>query len=1132
MKHRLLISTLTTLLLIVWQSTSAQEEEESADDEIFELSPFVVSEGETTGYYASTTLAGTRIKTNLRDVASSVQVVTKEFMEDVGATDLNTLLQYTTSTETAGIQGNFVGVQTPEQEQTSSGSARVNFESTHRVRGLGAPERTRAFFRTDIPFDIYNSERIDINRGANSFLFGLGSSAGIVNADLKKAMFVDKGEVRFRIGSGGENPSVRGTLDYNKVLVEDKLALRFAGLVDRKEYRQKPTYKDDERFYATATYRPLKDTTIRAHFESGDIDGNPPDVLLPAQNLSTFLDVPDVFPELQELERLSVNVVDNVKNHNHPEGEYRPLNWEQDTKFAIRNLQSNVFSYGLVYDGTGTDGGPGYARLNGFIGRDLGYPNEFYGLTKENFAWISYLKHGNYDEFMGPGHIQQGFTNLDNLDFTKYNLGGANDYIRRHFNNANITLEQILLNGNAGIEVAFDKQEYNTDSYVAFSSYAENVFFDINEVLLHPDENGNQIPNPNYGRPAIMTQAWRTVSESEQEVARLSAFIKHDFRDQADGWLGRVLGRHRVSFLADREQVDEKDVGLKVASYGDPELGEITYHPDADRSDKYARSAFRFIYVGPPQLEAFSDPDFTMSDFEINPVQENLHLPDGFSMPVTYYDKDAAQWNVGTLEPRWAPTDSHSLLDQTVTSYALNTQSHLLDDLLVVNLGWRNDEVETYKRSNDAPLSPEGDRLVDPANFNLNGVEGETIDFNTFGYGFVLNVPRNQLSLPDWFDMSFHYSNSDNFQPRSGLTDYMGNSLPLPSGVSEDYGFTFYLFDSKLVARANWFNGSMLNTGPNSYWRTTSRVSTSMLGALGGLYHGISEVDADGDGILDAEYQDDAAYSQERLALAYEALDFLDPRIPEEMKEVFEFRQNDDGSYSTTWAGSDVTDVHDNETEGFEFEMVWNPTRQLRISFNASRYETSLSNVAPRLSELVDDIVIPYIENYGELGMWDPVSVDVASAGWELNNRVVELLTLRSQEGMPTLEQSKWNWGLVTNYKLRREILGGYFSFGAAARWQDSYAIGYELLETETGIRYSDVTRPYYGEDEFNLDIWFNFYRRLSKDTELMFRLQVKNVNNWDNDALSVVRAQPDGSPARVRFNPPREIYLTTTFRF
>jgi len=230
------------------------------DEPAVQLSPFVVSTTESQGYYASSSLAGTRIKTDLRDIASSIQVVTREFMDDVGAVNANTLLQYTTSTETAGIQGNFAGTIARTADQTTTGDSRQNPEASNRVRGLGSPDQTRGYFKTDIPFDGYNTQRVDINRGANSFLFGLGSPAGLINTSLTLAEFKNSHEVVTRVGSGGNRPSYRGSFNFNRELIDNQLALRVAGLVDRTQYRQEPTFRDDDRGYAAVTYRPFKNT--------------------------------------------------------------------------------------------------------------------------------------------------------------------------------------------------------------------------------------------------------------------------------------------------------------------------------------------------------------------------------------------------------------------------------------------------------------------------------------------------------------------------------------------------------------------------------------------------------------------------------------------------------------------------------------------------------------------------------------------------------------------------------------------------------------------------------------------------------------------------------------------------------
>ena len=82
---------------------------EAKKDDPIELSPFVITSTQDTGYQATTTLAGTRLNTNLKDVGAAVSVYTAEFLADIHVTRLEDILTYTTSTEGGGQNGNFAG---------------------------------------------------------------------------------------------------------------------------------------------------------------------------------------------------------------------------------------------------------------------------------------------------------------------------------------------------------------------------------------------------------------------------------------------------------------------------------------------------------------------------------------------------------------------------------------------------------------------------------------------------------------------------------------------------------------------------------------------------------------------------------------------------------------------------------------------------------------------------------------------------------------------------------------------------------------------------------------------------------------------------------------------------------------
>jgi outer membrane receptor protein involved in Fe transport len=278
-------------LLAPFIATYAQDAEDD-DESIFELSPFTIQEDEAIGYQALSTLAGTRIKTDLRDLGAGIQVMTQEFLEDTGATDAATLLAYGLNTEILGEQGNYSG--------HGLGDTRVQRAQPHlganRIRGLTSATVTRDFFQTEMPFDAYNTTSVTINRGPNAILFGTGNPAGIINNATKQASLAKEfGQVGIRLG---ERSSYRFTGDYNMVLIEDTLALRFNYLNEDYNFHQEPSFKNDKRYSVALTAilaenegsNFLGRTILRANWEDGRIKSSPVRTIPPKDEISDWFD--------------------------------------------------------------------------------------------------------------------------------------------------------------------------------------------------------------------------------------------------------------------------------------------------------------------------------------------------------------------------------------------------------------------------------------------------------------------------------------------------------------------------------------------------------------------------------------------------------------------------------------------------------------------------------------------------------------------------------------------------------------------------------------------------------------------------------------------------------------------------
>jgi outer membrane receptor protein involved in Fe transport len=268
-------------------ATPAAENASGSSDDVVYLSPFEVTSEGSIGYQSKDTLAGTRLRTDLKDVANAVQVINSKFLQDTGATNTKSLLIYTTNTEVGGVGGNFANVGSNNNPQDETG--RVAPQTNTRVRGLSSADNTRDFYLTNTPWDSYNVDHVDIQRGANSMLFGIGSPSGIVNTSTQGAKMFNEGTVEARVGSYG---SVRGSVNVNRVLIDGQLAVRVAALYSDDKYSQKPAFAKDARIYGAVRYDPKwakigsSRLSIKMNFENGKVDANRPRTTPPGDYIS------------------------------------------------------------------------------------------------------------------------------------------------------------------------------------------------------------------------------------------------------------------------------------------------------------------------------------------------------------------------------------------------------------------------------------------------------------------------------------------------------------------------------------------------------------------------------------------------------------------------------------------------------------------------------------------------------------------------------------------------------------------------------------------------------------------------------------------------------------------------------
>ena len=223
--------------------TAAKPGKAAPEETVIELSPFEVTADQNEGYVASSSLAGSRLNTALRDISSPIQAITPQFLQDTGVTKVQDLLLYTTNTEAAGENGNFYGASGGDAAYARDQQLRPQNQT--RIRGLFGADLTRDFWQTNVPLDSYNVQGVEIQRGPNSMLYGLGSPAGIINYTLKTPLMSNNkylAEIRF-----DSEGSLRGSVDLNQVVKPGVLAIRVNALDEDHEYHQDGKYEKNRR---------------------------------------------------------------------------------------------------------------------------------------------------------------------------------------------------------------------------------------------------------------------------------------------------------------------------------------------------------------------------------------------------------------------------------------------------------------------------------------------------------------------------------------------------------------------------------------------------------------------------------------------------------------------------------------------------------------------------------------------------------------------------------------------------------------------------------------------------------------------------------------------------------------------
>ena len=219
-----------------------------------ELSPFVINAADDTGYTATETLSGTRLRMAAKDVASAMTIVTTEFMNDIGALNFNDVVNFMPSTSSYATNEN----------DTNGNGNRTGTPFV--VRGYRSDSLSTNFFSSFTPADSYNASRLTFTRGPNSILFGIGNPGGALDVTTNKAALDQRfARLDLRVDSFD---GYRAALDANVPIVAHRAALRLDLLHDDRGNNIKPSKNRRDSAYGALTFQPVKNGTLFTEIES------------------------------------------------------------------------------------------------------------------------------------------------------------------------------------------------------------------------------------------------------------------------------------------------------------------------------------------------------------------------------------------------------------------------------------------------------------------------------------------------------------------------------------------------------------------------------------------------------------------------------------------------------------------------------------------------------------------------------------------------------------------------------------------------------------------------------------------------------------------------------------------------
>jgi outer membrane receptor protein involved in Fe transport len=1049
-------------------------QKQNAEGETVVLSPFEVTV-DNRGYYGANTTAGTRLNSSLDDLASATTIVTKQQMADFALLDINDIFAYEVGTEGSAT---FTDAEL-DRNGSPVDNTSTNPAAANRVRGVGAANISFGNFASNglVPVDPSNIDGVEISRGPNSSIFGLGNVSGTVNLQPASAHLTrDRSSLAFRADSYG---GYRSSLDLNRVLRKGTLALRGSAVLQHDGFVREPSGVDSVRLNGMLRFQPFRKTSLTASYSKYRSYGTLVNQTMPRETITAWRAAgsPTWDPVTATAKKNGVAV---------PGGPWTTTSLPPYFSNAQFLSLSTIF---VQPDGHVSWWGP--SRTTSSATTPV-TPNQNVFLVNTVPATLSPAQPLFPTD---PALSDRSF-----YDYTSVNLAAMN-YTRLRQSTAVVQLEQTFFNTPRqllALQAGYYRENgvRETDDMMGTAGSGGRtgyIYVDVNERMV------DGTTNPNFLRPflGIFNIRARADNYSRRETERAQLAYRLDLRQEKN--LLRWLGMHTLSGYG-----EYREIGTRLTRWQDEVSSSQSWYPFPTTE----RTATTFTT---PAVAAQPFYRYYIGDNQGQNVDYAPHAVNHGVYPFIWGNGLTGVFN------RDPAKIAHNYFFSQTTGWTKNVlktqggalQSFLFKDRVVTTVGLRRDR--TWDRSpspRQYTFGPDGYGLVASSLDVLSPNPATTRQGRTKTAGVVVKATS-------W--LRLHANASDSFLPASlAQVGLFRNLLPNPTGEGRDYGASITLFDGKLVARLNKYSTVQVQSRNNNGGTLAQRVQALDLTttyAPPGLVN------------IARGWITRAATAQ-GITLT---TDQINQRIADIVKLDPEYWTNQQ-SNSLVYAPSDL------ESKGYELELNYTPSKHWLIKFNATQTEAVDKNLSKDITNWIafrmpvwTSVIDPelnkpfFTERYGA----------AQSAKEFLDIQLANIAVAQATEGKSRPQVRKYRANLLSSYQLAGFSENKWLkrtSVGGALRWEDKGAIGYYGVADANGVyQRLDPTRPIFDSAHLYVDLFASYRTRLFRDkVAATVQLNIRNVQ--ENGRLQAISAFPNGAASSYRIVDPRQFVLSVTF--